>query len=513
MSGEPTVSWRESIRAWLTGHPLAALLLLGALLRLLAACFSPGFLAADDHHVLVEHADHLAAGIPLPRSYQRSFLYPWVVSLVMTAARAAGVTAPAMEMLIVRLLQGAVSLLAIVLVYRILERRADRESAVLGALLVAVLFVFPVTSVHQFEEVACQVPLLAGCWWIVRAEDSRERAAAWGLLAGLAAGTALIVRFQLLSFLLPLLALAWLRRPRDVAPAFTVGLLLVLGVQCASNWQINGDPWFSLRRYYGPVMASPDVLATDAGGYPSGPPWQYLLTLLWMFIPPFSLVAMAAMVRGGRRLPLFGIPALLFLVAHSLIANKQERFLLPVLPVLALLAGAGFADVRGWFGQRGWPRAYTALWTWAGGVNALLLVVSVFTYGKKDRVAPLVAIERRHDATGVVLAQYAYTFKVPAYYLGRPRPPVLVLSNRDSLSVDTERLRGAAVRPNYLVLYSNDIPADSAGLSAALAAPLARVATISPSLGDWLAHQANPGHNKTRIAVVYAIGPAPSTGP
>jgi hypothetical protein len=500
------------VQAWLVEHPLAALLLAGALLRLLAACFSPGFLAADDHHVLVEHADRLAAGIPLPRTFQRSFLYPWVVSLVMTASRAAGVSAPATEMLIVRLLQGAVSLLAIVLVYRILERRADRESAALGGLLVAALFVFPVTSVHQFEEVACQVPLLAGCWWLVRAEDTRERAAAWGLLAGLATGAALILRFQLLSFVLPLAALIWVRRPRDVAPAFTIGLLAVLGVQCASNWRINGDPWFSIRRYYGPVIASPDVLATDAGGYPSGPPWQYLLTLLWLFIPPFSLVAIAAMARGGRRLPLLGIPALLFLVAHSLIANKQERFLLPVLPVLALLAGAGFADVRAWFGRRGWSRAYSALWAWAGGVNALLLLVSIFTYGKKDRVAPLVVIERRHDATGVVVAQYSYRFKVPAYYLGRPRPPVVLLSSRDSLPWDAGRLR-ALPRPNYLVLYSNDVPADSIGLSAALAAPLTRVATISPSLGDWLAHQANPGHNKARIAVVYAIGPAASAGP
>ena len=230
MPEEPTQSNFGSLRSWIAAHPLAALLLVGALLRLLAACFSPGFLAYDDHHVLVDHADQLAAGIPLPHTYQRSFLYPWTVSLVMTAARAAGVVAPATEMLIIRLLQGAVSLLAIVLVYRILERRADQESALLGGLLVSALFVFPVTSVHQFEEVACQVPLLAGCWWITRAEDDRARAAAWGLLAGLAVGTALILRFQLLAFVLPLLVLVGYRRPRDIAPTLTLGLLLVLAV-------------------------------------------------------------------------------------------------------------------------------------------------------------------------------------------------------------------------------------------------------------------------------------------
>jgi len=513
MPEHSTQSVHARVQGWLAAHPLAALLLLGASLRLLAAVFSPGFLAFDDHHVLVERASQLADGAPFPPSYQRSFLYPWTVSLVMAAVRAVGINAPATELLLVRLLQGAVSLLAIVLVFRILERRADQASATLGALLASTLFVFPVTSVHQFEEVACQVPLLAGCWWVLRAEDGGGRAPAWGLVAGLALGTALILRFQLLSFILPLLVLVWFRRPRTVAPAVTLGLLAVLAVQCASNWHINGDPWFSLRRYYGPVMESPDVLATDAGGYPSGPPWQYLLTLLWMFIPPFSLVALAAIARGGRRLPLFGLPALAFLVAHSLIANKQERFLLPILPVLAMLAGAGFAGVESWFDRRGWTRAYRGLWAWAVAVNALLLMVSVFTYGKKDRVAPLVAIERRHDASGVIVAQYSYAFKVPAYYLGRPRPPVTVFSRRDSLTADAARLRAGAVLPNYLVLYSNDVPADSAALAAALALPLVRVATIAPSLGDWLAHQANPGHNKARTAEVFALGAAPHEGP
>jgi len=502
-----------NFRGWLTANPLIALLIFGATLRLLAALFSPGFLASDDHHVLVVRAGQLADGVPLPSSYQRSVLYPGAVSLVMRAARAAGVSAPATEMLIVRLLQAAVSLLTIVLAFRILERRADRDSAILGGLLISALFIFPVTSVHQFEEVACQVPLLAGCWWLIRAEDDPAHAAALGLLAGLAAGTALVLRFQLLSFLLPLLVLVWFRRPRTVAPAFTLGVALVLAGQSASNWHINGDPLFSLRRYYGPIIASPDVLATDAGGYPSGPPWHYLLTLLWMFIPPFSLVAIAAMVHGARRLPVLGLPALGFLVAHSLIANKQERFLLPIMPVLALLAGAGFARVREWFASRGWSRAYAGMWAWAVGMNALLVLLTVFTYGKKDRVAPLVAIQQRHDATGVVIVQYAYRFMVPAYYLGRPQPTLMVFSQQDSLLADAMRVRESLPRPNYLVLYSNDVPRDSAGLTTALAAPLVRLATVSPSLGDWLAHKANPSHNKARVAIVYGIGAATFSRP
>jgi hypothetical protein len=143
----------------------------------------------------------------------------------------------------------------------------------------------------------------------------------------------------------------------------------------------------------------------------------------------------------------------------------------------------------------------------------LLLLISVFTYGKKDRVAPLVAIERRHDATGVVVAQYAYRFVVPVYYLGRPRPTLTVFSKRDSMLADANRVRESAPRPNYLVLYSNDVSRDSAALASALAAPLRRLVTVSPSLGDWLAHEANPGHNQARVAVVYGIGEASASGP
>jgi len=496
--------WRAA-RRWAAAHPLAALLLLGAVLRLLAAVFSAGFLTYDDHYVAVVRADQLASGTPLPESYQRSFLFPWLISLVMTGARALGITAPSTEMLVVRLIQGAVSLLGVLLVFRLLDRRADRESAILGAGLVAGLYLFPVTGVHQFEEVASQIPLLAGCWWLVRAEDGERPVGGWGLGSGLALGAALILRFQLLSFVLPLLALAWYRHPRRVAPWVTLGLALVLALQMASNRQINGDWLFSLRRYYGPLLAAPGALATDAGGYPSGPPWQYFLTLLWMFLPPFSLVALAAMAAGGRRLWIFGVPALAFLLAHSVIANKQERFLLPVLPLLAMLAGAGFAAVRHWFARRGWPRLYRGLWIYAGGLNGLLLLVAIFNYGKKDRVAPLAAIERRHDATGVVVAQYAYRYDPPVYYLGRPRPPFRVFVKRDSARADGEWRGPGGVAPNYLVLSSNDYPADSAALSSALNAPLRRIETISPSLGDRLGQLVNPRHNKARTAVVYSI--------
>jgi 4-amino-4-deoxy-L-arabinose transferase-like glycosyltransferase len=479
------------------------LLVIGATLRLAAAVFSRGFLTADDHHVLVVAADGLASGGSLPAGYKRSFLYPTAVSLIMGAARAIGITSPDAEMLLVRLAHAAYSLLGIVLVYRILERTSGRDSAVLGGLLMATIFPIPVTSVHQFEEVVCQVPLLAGCWWLLRAQD-RPDTRAWLVLGGVMLGIALILRLQLLSFVAPLVLLLWYRSPRNIGPYATVGLLLVLLVQGAANAVVNGEWWFSFKAYYGVLFVAPQEVVRESGGYPSGPPWRYVLTLLGLFVPPFSLLAVAAMLRGGRAIPLIGIPTLGFLIAHSLIANKQERFLLPVLPLLIVLAAAGFPDVRAWFARRRWMPAYRGLWIYFGVVEAVVLGVSIFSYGKKDRVAPLVFIEKQHDAQGVIIAQFSQTFTVPAYYLGRPRPEVLVLRpgwtsdpTRAGDSLPAKRLM------NYVVLYSDRVESDSADLSRYLRTPLRRVETIEPSLTDWLAHLANPRHNKAHVAVVY----------
>src|SRR5439155_983113 len=208
---------------------------------------------------------------------------------------------------------------------RILERTATPRTALLGGLLVATFFALPITAVHQFEEAVCQVPLLASCWWLLRARDD-PRGGTFALLAGTALGVALIVRFPLISFLF-----------------------------------------------------------------------------------------LTAAARGGKDLALLGVPTLVFLVAHSAIANRQERFLLPVLPVIILLAALGFGPVAAWLAARSWSRVYGWLWKYYWAVNTVLLVGTLFVYGKKDRVAPLVFVQARHDATGVVVVQYAYLFPVPVY--------------------------------------------------------------------------------------------------
>ena len=480
-------------------RPLLAVLVVAAVLRLVAAIFSRGFLTVDDHLILVDTADRVARGIPFPHDFKRSILYPGSVALVMDAMRALGNRSPDVEMLVLRLMHAAGALAGVYFAFRIVERVAGRAAALLGGLLVAAFFPLPVTSVHQFEEAVCQVPLLGGCWWLLKADDADRGAKVWSFLSGAAIMTTLVLRFPALPFVLAFAAMAvWRPAQRFHKPLFVLGLLVVFALQTASNVVVNGDPW-----YY--FFETAGHRAGIGLGYPEGPPWKYIGTLVYIFLPPFSLLFLAAAIRGGRMFPLLGVPTLAFLVATSLVPNKQERFLLPVLPALLILGAVGISNVRDWFARRGWSSVYNWSWAYFVVVNTLLLGIGVVSYGKKDRVAPLVQLQRRHDATGIIEAQYSYAFPVPDYYLGTPKPPVFVFESRAHLAADVAATRTARAPVNYVVLYSDSADADRKRLEGALGRTLMLEQVVFPSLGDRLAHAVNPHRNHATPVRVFSV--------
>lgn len=476
---------------------------------MLAAIFSQGFLASDDHHVVITAADRIANGDGLPATYARSALFPAAIAGVMTVIRSLGIGDPGIEMLFVRLVQGAYSLLVVYFVYRILgslsappEGEPRPSPAVLGALLAAVFFAMPVTSVHQLEESVCQVPLLAAFVWWQRGESGipHRESIIWALAAGAALGVALILRFPLIGLVAAFVVIAMLQpRRMETKIAFLAGLLVIVVLQGYSNALINDEWWYSFKARLGPML-HPQRMALESEGYPSSPPWHYILTLLAALIPPVSVLLLAAAAKGGisRRYLLPGAGVVAFLLSHSLIANKQERFLLPILPILFSLIVAGLPWLASWL--RRW---YRAMWWYFWAVNAALLLVLTFSFSKKDRVAPLVYVYRRHDATGVLVAQYNQTFTVPVYYLGQPRPVLVVLRRQDDTVFTDRWMAETGSRINYVVLYSDAPDSDRAALAEALGRPLTLLTVITPSLSDRIAHAINPRHNKARTAAIY----------
>ncbi|MBS4028898.1 MAG: hypothetical protein KGZ58_09685 [Ignavibacteriales bacterium] len=504
-------------------HPLRTLLLIGFTVRILAAIFSKGFLTLDDHFNLVVDADLLASGEVLPKDYKDSILYPLVVSFMMKGTRLLGISSPDTEMLFVRLFHAGISLFSIYFVYKILERKSNSETANLGGLLMATFFIFPFTSVHQFEESLSQIPLLASLWFVVKnknevIEEITEQQSSisfvsrdfqrWNLfLAGVFLGIALILRFPLLSFVLPFsVILLFISESRKHFIFFLFGLTLVVLLQAVSNVSTNGEFGYSFKRNYGFLFSRGQELMQSASGYPSGPPWRYAETLLAVFLPPFSILFFVAVFRSGKKYLLLSLPAMIFFLAHSLIANKQERFLLPILPVLIILGVAGFSNLKNWFEEysRRW-KTYKALWFYFLAVNTILLCISLFMYGKKDRVEPFVYIERQKNVSAIIVAQFNYEFLVPEYYLGKPMPKYFIIGKRKQVSALVKELSLQQETPRYLVLYSNSVSSDISLLEESLRKKLIYETTISPGIGDYLANKMNPKYNKANTALIYRI--------
>lgn len=101
-------------------------------------------------------------------------------------------------------------------------------------------------------------------------------------------------------------------------------------------------------------------------------PWyNYLLLLVGATLPPVFLARYRGLPwadRYGPLLPAVGVFAT-FVIAHSLVPHKEERFMIPMLPLLLLL----LTPLATWLLEHG-PRWRVVLFT---GLNAVLLPLMV----------------------------------------------------------------------------------------------------------------------------------------
>lgn len=483
-------------------YPLIILIFLGLFLRVAASFFSKGFLTLDDHHNLVIDADILASGLSLPADFKDSALYPFIVSLIMQIVRFFGINSPDTEMLFVRLSHGLFSVIGIYLVFKILEAKVNKRSAAIGGFFMAAFFVMPIFSTHQFEEVICQIPLLASVWYLIRFENENKNSCLF--LSGLFIAVALILRFPLISFVVPfILGVLINKSSRKVSFLFLFGFLVIIFLQALSNLYVNGEFGYSFIKNYGFILSDYNsIIKSD--GYPAGPLSRYLLTLLAAFIPPFSILFLIAAVRGSRTFILVGLSVFAFLIAHSVIENKQERFLLPIIPMLIVLAVAGFNNIKQWFEKKNLSIIYKYSWKYFWVLNSVLLVFFIFHYGKKDRVEPLVYINAKQDVTGVLIAQFSYTFLVPDYYLGKS-VTTYIIDSKKKLPDLSQALQQQEKKINYCVLYTDSLIRDEMELETILERKFVLEKTIEPSLGDFIANKLNPKYNKSRTCYVFKI--------
>ncbi len=482
-------------------HPLMAILIIALIPRLVAAIFSKGYAMHDDHFGPIENPfivmQYPESWIHRGGVYGHSFVYPGIHYVLFNLLDMLGIRDPQNVMYVVRIVHAFYSLLVVYFGFKIAEELSNHETAVKTGLLLALFWALPFLSVHNLIEVVCIPPLMAGCYYTL-VIDKRPRNA---LFAGLWFGLAFIFRYQTLSFIGVLgLILLLQKRYKEtfrVAAGFLVITVVLQGGMDTFAW---GYPFASFLEYVRYNM-------THGEDYTTGPWYNYLLLVLGALIPPVSFLLIYGMLKNWRRTLILLVPLLVFFILHSSFPNKQERFILPVVPLILVLGIIGWEEaVRNSEFWRNRQRTVRSLWIWFWAMNIVLLVPFSLYYCKKTRVEAMYTLYGK-PITGLLQSggKDGVT-QPPFFYCGKFPIGMTDISTEQQLSECKTSFAHATDLPNYLLLYGSDnFDERVSRIEKGLGVKLALERQCSPSLLDYVFYRLNPRHNKNETIFVFRV--------
>lgn len=195
-------------------------------------------------------------------------------------------------------------------------------------------------------------------------------------LSGLTLGVAAALRFSEVIFIVPAAADLLVRRRGSALLPLAAGFLLSCGTILAVSDTIYwGRPFASLESFARYTLLE----GKSTHGYQ--PPWYYAIRVgSWVNAVAFALAVVGAWLHRSRAILWALIPVLLL----SLLPHKESRYVLPVLPFVAMLAAAGAWSMLDGISSGRWSarlgRRSVLLASITLGVVAAWLVLNVAGY-------------------------------------------------------------------------------------------------------------------------------------
>lgn len=481
-------------RVW-NERPLLAVVLIAVIPRLIAAFFSKGYAMHDDHFGPIEQPFIIMqyftywTGRVTPHGH--SIVYPSIHYALFNVFEAVGINDPQTKMLFVRLLHALYSLLVVIFGYRIAEVLSNRDTAKKVGLVLALFWALPFLSVRNLIEVVCIPPLMAGFYYALTSKDRLRNA----FTAGLWFGLAFAFRYQTL-LISGTVGLVFLLRKEYrhmvwCAVGFILSALLIQGNADLFAW---GYPFASFIEYV-------RYNVSHGEDYTTGPWYNYALLVLGALIPPMSCFLLYGFLKNWKKTLLILLPVLVFFILHSYFPNKQERFILPVVPLILLLGIVGWEEFVG--GSEFWTRHRTVLkglWVSFWAVNIILLIPFSTYYGKKSRVEAMYALYGK-PLTGLVLVGGKVgTSQPPFFYSGQYPVPLYEVNNDEELAA----IKAEPVRLSHVIFFGpEDLDLRVKHIESELGLKLKLEKETEPSFLDVVFYRLNPTHNKNEVTLLY----------
>ncbi len=406
--------------------PLHLIVFLALIVRLVAVIFSQGYGMHDDHFLVIEISQSWADGTDygdwLPKSQVNpvpgghSFFYPGIHYYIFKACQVIGFTNPVHKMYLIRLINALLSLLTVIYGYKITLRLSDTKTANQAGMFLALLWFMPNLSVRNLVEVVCIPFLMIGTWQLLIADD-RKRKFLYYIIAGLMVGLAVSIRYQtmlcLLGFGLALLIFGKWKEALLFGLGSVFCIFLTQGVVDMVIWH---KPFCELQEYIRYNIVARHVYGTDNN-------LMYFEIVLGFLIPPVSIFLFYGFLRTWKKHLLIFLPTAIFFLFHTFFSNKQERFIMSIIPFIVILGFIGWNEFAGkssfWIKR---PKTikgcFIAFWI----INIIILIIFSTSYSKRSRVESMVYLSRYNTTLHSVLVEDSNrgdaTF-FPSYYLGK----------------------------------------------------------------------------------------------
>ncbi|MFC1730688.1 glycosyltransferase family 39 protein [candidate division KSB1 bacterium] len=484
-------------------------LIIGAaiLTRLLAVIFSKGFGMHDDHFLVIEVANSWANGTDynnwLPGSninnspQGHSFFYVGFHYLLFLFLNLFSGIIPELKMFIVRIIHATLSLLIIYFGYKITEQIADKKTASKAGLLLAVFWFMPFLAVRNLVEFVCIPFLIWGTFLIIKNKiNGRTR---FYLIAGILFGLAFSIRFQSILYtggvgLVLLIQYRWKQ-----TLFFLLGLIASISlIQGGIDLMVWGTPFAEFIAYsiYNYNHAT-DYIVT--GWY------SYILFILGILIPPLSFLLLWGFIRKWRDQLIIFLPVVIFLIFHSIFPNKQERFILTIIPFFIILGTAGWMDFinKSSFWSKN-IKLHQVIWIFFWVINITLLSIASTTYSKRARVESMKYLSKFDQIKSIIIedTNNESTKYPPGFYLDK-RIQVFESSARNPIdSIYTPF--GKDNYPDFILFTGRDHLEKRVKLAEGALGGLIYETTIYPGFLDKIMHRLNP-LNANETIYIYRI--------
>ncbi|MDH4199748.1 MAG: hypothetical protein OEV66_05130 [Spirochaetia bacterium] len=356
-------------------RPLLFALLSGFFFRTIASFYNYAPLSLDDYTEIMDPAlRKLFEGQSISVSIIRMEIFPQIFYVFVKLAHLSGIVLPSSLVSSGLFMLGMISLFSIAGIYFLSLNFMDKKWSGIAAMLVSLYFLMPFISSRAELNSFVMSSIPWGFYFLTKKNSNRKDI----FLGSYFLSLSVILRYQIgiliattsLYFLYQTFMGKWKKENWIYFLSAGIAVLLVMG---ALDIVDNRSPFSTLWNYISTNYQS-NIVHTKYGKAP----WSvYLVLFLCLLIPPFSFLLTVPLPRVFKRIPLLSINFLIYVIFHSLIANKQERFMFPVIPLFFFFSVYGI--------QMYWNKKWIRVSFYGFLIlNSFLIFPATFTRGQMN---------------------------------------------------------------------------------------------------------------------------------